>query len=140
MTKKRREIHYMTKSMWTPAHRTSHSKIMGINMELVPHIAAITGGSTLLGRLSTRCWNIAEGTCFHSTTRPLGRSGTDVGRLGLACSRCSNSSQKVFKFLHTDLDKLFLSGPRFVHGDIVMLKQEKTFPKLLPRSWKHRIF
>ena len=30
------DIHYMTKSMWTPAHRTSHSKIMGINMELVP--------------------------------------------------------------------------------------------------------
>ena len=26
----------MTKSMWTPARRTSHSKIMGINMELVP--------------------------------------------------------------------------------------------------------
>jgi hypothetical protein len=29
-------VHYMTKSMWTPAHRTSHFKIMGINMELVP--------------------------------------------------------------------------------------------------------
>jgi hypothetical protein len=30
------EIHYMTKSMWTPVLRISHSKIMGINMELVP--------------------------------------------------------------------------------------------------------
>ena len=30
------KIHYMTKSMWTPAARTSHSKIMGINMEFVP--------------------------------------------------------------------------------------------------------
>ena len=29
-------IHYKTKGMWIPAHRTSHSKIMGINMELVP--------------------------------------------------------------------------------------------------------
>ena len=28
-------IHYMAKSMWTP-YPTSHSKIMGINMELVP--------------------------------------------------------------------------------------------------------
>ena len=26
----------MTKSMWTPARPTSHYKIMGINMELVP--------------------------------------------------------------------------------------------------------
>jgi hypothetical protein len=36
---------YMTKSMWTPARRTSHSKIMGINIT----------ASTLLGRLPTRC-------------------------------------------------------------------------------------
>jgi hypothetical protein len=28
----------MTKSMWTPARLTSHSKIMGINMELVPSL------------------------------------------------------------------------------------------------------
>ena len=54
----------------------SHS----INMELVPPFAAITV-STLLGRLTTRCWNIAAGTCFHSATRALARSGTD-GRLG----------------------------------------------------------
>jgi hypothetical protein len=40
--------------------------------------AAITA-STLLGRLSTRCWNIALGTCFHSATRALVRLGTDVG-------------------------------------------------------------
>ena len=26
----------MTKSMWTPARQTSHSKIMGTNMELGP--------------------------------------------------------------------------------------------------------
>jgi hypothetical protein len=28
-------LHYMTKSMWAPACRTSHSKIMGINMDLL---------------------------------------------------------------------------------------------------------
>ena len=44
------------------------------------------------------------------------------------------------KFLHTNLDKLVLYGPRFVHGGIVMLKQERAFPKLLHQSWKHRIF
>uniref|UniRef100_A0A673XIM6 Synaptotagmin 8 n=1 Tax=Salmo trutta TaxID=8032 RepID=A0A673XIM6_SALTR len=36
------------------------------------------------GRLSTRCWNIAAGTCFHLATSALVRSVTDVGRLGLA--------------------------------------------------------
>ena len=29
-------LHYMIKSMWTPARPTSHSKIMGIIMELFP--------------------------------------------------------------------------------------------------------
>ena len=43
------------------------------------------------------------------------------------------------KFFHTDLDKPFLYGPRFVDRGIVMLKQERAFPKLLPQSWKHRI-
>ena len=28
--------HYLAKGMWTPARQTSHSKIMGINMEWVP--------------------------------------------------------------------------------------------------------
>jgi hypothetical protein len=69
-------LHYMTKSMCTPAYRTSHSKIMGIHFELVPRFFAITG-STLLGRLSTRCWNIAVWICFHSATRALVRLGTD---------------------------------------------------------------
>jgi hypothetical protein len=122
--------HYMTKSMWTPAHRTSHSKIMGINIDLVPPFAAITA-STLLARLSTRCWNIAAGTCFHSTTRALVRLGTDVGRLGLARSWRSNSSQmfdgvevralcRPVKFFHSNLMP-FLYAPRFV------LKQERAF-------------
>ena len=88
----REDIHYITKRMWTPC-QTPHSKIMGINMEFVPPFANIIA-STFLGRLSTRCWNIAAGTCFHSATRALVRSGTDVGRLGLARSQRSNSSQR----------------------------------------------
>ena len=43
------------------------------------------------------------------------------------------------KFLHTDLDKMFLYGPHLVHEGIVIMKQERSFPKLLPQSWKHRI-
>ena len=92
----------MTKSMWTPARQTSHSKIMGINMELVPPFASITA-STLLGRLSTRCWNIAAGTCFQSATRPLVWSSTDVGLLGLSRSQCSNSSQSCLMGLRSRL-------------------------------------
>ena len=41
---------------------------------------------------------------------------------------------RLVKFFHTDLDKPFLYGPHFVHVDIVMLKQERGFPKLLPQS------
>ena len=41
------------------------------------------------------------------------------------------------KFFHNDLNKPFLYEPRFVHMDIVMLKQERSFPKLFPQSWKH---
>ena len=52
----------MTKSMSTPAHQTSHSKIMGINMEFVPPVAAVTDFTLL----STKCWNIAVGTCFQA--------------------------------------------------------------------------
>ena len=29
------KLHYVAKNMWTPAHSISHSKIMGINIELV---------------------------------------------------------------------------------------------------------
>ena len=43
------------------------------------------------------------------------------------------------KFFHTKLDKPFLYGQRFIHGGIVMLKQERAFHNLLPQSWKHRI-
>jgi hypothetical protein len=35
------------------------------------------------------------------------------------------------KFFYTIHDKPFLYGPRFVHGGIVMLKQERAFPNLL---------
>ena len=46
---------------------------MGINMELGPPFAAITA-STLLGRHSSRCWNIAAGICIHSAIRALERA------------------------------------------------------------------
>ncbi|KAK6297583.1 hypothetical protein J4Q44_G00321660 [Coregonus suidteri] len=87
----------MTKSMWTPARRTSHSKIMGINMELVP---------PLLLKQPPLFWegfplDVAVGTCFHSAPKALVRSGTDVGRLGLARSQRSNSSRRCFMGLRS---------------------------------------
>ena len=63
-----------------------------------PPFAAITA-STLLGR----CWNIAAGTWFHSATQALVRSGTDVGRLGLASSRRFNSFQRCSMVLRSGL-------------------------------------
>jgi hypothetical protein len=39
------------------------------------------------------------------------------------------------KFFHTDLDKPFLYGPRFVHAGIVMLKQERTVPQTVARIY-----
>ena len=101
-------MHYMTKSMWTPARRNISLQNQGhFNMELVTTFAAITAStllgrlsswcriiaaitaSTLLGRLSTRCRIIAVGTCFHSAT-----SISEVGQLGLVSSQLSNSSQR----------------------------------------------
>jgi hypothetical protein len=37
----------MTKSMWTPARRTSNFKIIGIKMVLVPPFAAVTASILL---------------------------------------------------------------------------------------------
>jgi hypothetical protein len=55
------------------------------------------------GRSSTRCWNIASGTCFSTATRALVSWGTDVGRLGLARSRLSNSPQWCLMGLRSGL-------------------------------------
>jgi len=43
------------------------------------------------------------------------------------------------KFFHTDLDTPFLYGLRFVHGDMVMLKQERAFPKLFATKLEAQI-
>ena len=122
----------------------NHSHQYGVG----PPFAAITA-STLLRRFSTRGWNIAAGTCFHSAT-----SFSEVRDCWVIRPGSQSAIQlipKVFdgvevralcrpvKFFHTDLDKPFLYGPCFVHGGIVMLKQERAFPKLLPQRWKHRM-
>lgn len=59
-------MHFMAKNLWTAEH--------------LNHIAEHLTGSILLGRLSTRCWNMAAGICFHSDVR----SDSDVGWWGLA--------------------------------------------------------
>ena len=79
------------------------------------------------------------------------RSGTDIGAIRPGSQMPFQFIPKVFdgvevralcrpvKFFHTDLDKPLPYGSRFVHRGIVMLKQKRAFPKLLPQSWKHRI-
>jgi hypothetical protein len=54
---------------------------MGINMELVPLFAAITA------------LHSSTGTCYHSATRALVRSGTDVVRLAVAIQGGDATSQ-----------------------------------------------
>ena len=65
------------------------------------------------------CWAIRSGTqsAFQFILKVF--DGVEVRAL------C-----RPIKFFHTDLDKPFLYGPRFVHGGIVMLKQERDVPKL----------
>ena len=63
---------------------------------------AITA-STLLGRLSIKCWNIAPGNCFHSATRALVRSGSrsnssqrcSMGLRSVLCAGQSSSSTPI---------------------------------------------
>ena len=127
---------------------TSHSKIMGINMELVSPL--------LLQQLQlfwegfprdvgTLLWGFAS-----IQPRALVRSGTDVGRLGLARSLHFNSSQRCSMGLRSGLCtcQSSYSTPIWTNHfcmtllcarGIVMLKQERAFPKLLPQRWKHRI-
>ena len=80
----------MTKSMGTPARRTSHSKIMGMNMKFVPPFVA-TSVSTLLGRLS----DVGTLLLGLASIQPqaLVRFDTDVGQLGRARTQRSISSQ-----------------------------------------------
>jgi hypothetical protein len=113
----------------------SHGNKYGVG----PPFAAVTA-STLLGRLSTRSWNIATGICVHSATRALVRLGTDVGWLVLIHSQCSSSSQRCsmefrwralcrpVKFFHTNLDKPFLYGPHCASGQC-HAETEKGLPQ-----------
>ena len=113
---------------------------MSINIELVPPFAALTA-STLLERFSTWCWNNAAGICFHSATTALVRLDTDVGPdLGLARSRCSNSSQRCsmglrsglcrpFKYFHTDLKKKhYWMDPALYMGALSCWNRKGTSP------------
>ena len=119
-------------------------KSWALILSLSPPFAAITS-STLLRRRSTRCWNIAAGTCilFNSATKASVRSATVRFAVGVSIHSKDVRWVEVralcrqVKFFHTNLDKPFLYGPRCKHGCIFMLNQERSFPKVLPQSWKH---
>uniref|UniRef100_A0A8C7SXM7 BPTI/Kunitz inhibitor domain-containing protein n=1 Tax=Oncorhynchus mykiss TaxID=8022 RepID=A0A8C7SXM7_ONCMY len=66
-------------------HQACNATCAGIHVGLP--FAAITA-STLLGRLSTRCWIIAAGTCFHSATRALVRSSSVLDVIHLSANEC----------------------------------------------------
>ena len=78
----------MAKSMWTPARRTSHSEIMGMNMELVPPLLLYQPPLFWEGfPLDVR--TLLRGLASILTCA-LVRSGAEVEGLALARSRRSN--------------------------------------------------
>ena len=94
--------------------------------------------STLLGRLSTRCWNTGDLVPF--THKSISEVRHRCWAIRPGSQSAFQLSPKVFdgvevralcrqvKFFHHDLDKPFLYRPRFVHRGTVMLKQERAFP------------
>jgi hypothetical protein len=75
-----------------------------------------------------------SGKAFHwiAVNVPINIKVFDVVEVRALC--------RTVKLFHTNLDTTISVWTLVVHGGIVMLKQEKGFPKLLPQSWKHRIF
>ena len=77
-----------------------------------PQFAAITA-STLLGRLFTRCWNIAVGTCCARPHKSISEALADEAWHSNSSHRClmglrSGLCAGQVKFIHTDIDKLFM--------------------------------
>jgi hypothetical protein len=90
--------------------------------------AAITA-STLLQRLSTRCWNIAA---LMLGDWALSRSSNSSQRclMGLRSGLCAGQSSSS-----TPTPTNHFCMDHFVHEGNVMLKQERAYHKLLPQSW-----
>ena len=119
-------INCMTKSMWTPARWTSHSKIMDISRELLPplllkqsplfwedfplDVRTLLQGLLLFSHKSISevghwCWVIRPGSQLVFQFIPKVFDGVEVRAL------C-----RPVEFFHTELNKPFLYGPRFGHG------------------------
>ena len=79
-----------------------------------PPFASITA-STLLGRLSTRCWNIADGTCFHSATRALER-GRAMALGDLRSGLCACQSSSYTPKNHFCMDLALCTGEFYWNG------------------------
>lgn len=102
----------------TPECWSSHSKIMGINIELI---------SLCHYNILHSCQNVLWFVFIH--TQGLKWTGADIGWGGLLCSCHYNSSQdcslgvkieflyRPVKFFFTKLAKPFLHGSCFVHKD-----------------------
>ena len=91
----------MTISMWTHAHRTSHSKIMGIHLELVPPCCYKSLNSSRKAfhyMLEHCCGDLLP---FSQKNSPHFNSSQRCS-LGLKSGLCSGQS-----FFHTDLNKSF---------------------------------
>ena len=117
-------MHHMTKSMWTPARQTFHSKSMGINMGLYPlrrYNSLHSSGKAFYLMLEHCCGDL------------LPISHKSISGVGHWCWAIRPGSQSAFQFIpkvinvveiramckpimffHTDLEKNpFLYGPHW---------------------------
>lgn len=90
--------------------------------------------SALLGGLPSWYWSVSMGICAHSVKRALVRSGTGVGREGLACCRHSSTSQRCCHVLMTRFcaDHWRTSAP--LHQTVPLLTQ--LCIQIRPSDWQ----
>ncbi|MCJ8750042.1 hypothetical protein PDJAM_G00194600 [Pangasius djambal] len=84
----------MEPKVCAPLTINTHMRMLKIPFQIYSLFAVIMS-STLLGRLSTRCWSVAVGICVHSATRALVRSGADVGNGARGTAGKTAGSERV---------------------------------------------
>ncbi len=97
------------------------------------HKSAAITASTPLRRLFTRVQNLAGRICSHSATRALVSSNTDVGVI-------RPGSQSALQFIPKVLDGKMISLWSWLWAqELLVLKQERAKPRLLPQRWKQTV-
>uniref|UniRef100_A0A4W5KRQ4 Coagulation factor XIII A chain n=1 Tax=Hucho hucho TaxID=62062 RepID=A0A4W5KRQ4_9TELE len=84
---------------------------------------------------STRCWNIVAGTCFHSATRALVRSGTDVEVRALCRPMNSQDDRGVLVGNWSDDYSLGTAPTFWIGSDQILLQYANKGPVSYAQCW-----